>query len=161
MTNRGPAARRSQNSSSHPSIEVVAPWMRRIGGAVRSPKAWTQRSTPLARTILSLASVGRTWGPGAGGCCSGTRELSPFAITASPFDDSSHARGLNSTVGLVERHPPKGGVEGGDPRGPTVTDAAVRIPPDQTSKNTTSPTLGRNKGKKKGQDEVCPGPLVA
>ena len=36
--------------------------------------------------------------------------------------------------------------------------SACRI---RTSKNTTSPTLGRNKGKKKGQDEVCPGPLVA
>src|SRR5215216_707738 len=54
MTNRGPAARRSQNPSSHPSIEVVAPCTRRIGRYAESPKVCTQRSTPFAWTIFSL-----------------------------------------------------------------------------------------------------------
>src|SRR5215210_9174588 len=45
MTNREPAARRSQNSSSHQSIEDAPPMMRRIGGSVLSPNVWRQRST--------------------------------------------------------------------------------------------------------------------
>src|SRR5215203_5779251 len=66
MTNREPAASRSQNSSSHPSIEVAAPWIRRIAGSAGSPKVWTQRSTPWARTTLSLDPVGRISESGVG-----------------------------------------------------------------------------------------------
>src|SRR5215213_11301769 len=38
------------------------------GGSALSPNVWTQRSTPLARMILSLGSIGRTSGLGVGGC---------------------------------------------------------------------------------------------
>src|SRR5919107_5448446 len=38
------------------------------GGSALSPKVWTQRSTPFARMILSLGSIGRISGPGVGGC---------------------------------------------------------------------------------------------
>src|SRR5215216_5705361 len=64
MSNRQPAIRRSQNPSSHQSIEDAPPMMRRMGGSDLSPKVWTQRSTPFARMILSLGSIGRISGPG-------------------------------------------------------------------------------------------------
>src|SRR5215211_5957360 len=38
------------------------------GGSALSPKVWTQRSTPFARMILSLGSIGRISGPGVGVC---------------------------------------------------------------------------------------------
>src|SRR5215210_8617834 len=84
MTNREPAMRRSQNPSSHQSIEDAPPMMRRIGGSALSPNVWTQRSTPLARMILSLGSIGRISGPGVGGCF-GTWALSLFVMTVRSF----------------------------------------------------------------------------
>src|SRR5918998_2852375 len=84
MTNREPAISRSQKPSSHQSIEDAPPMMRRIGGSALSPNVWTQRSTPLARTILSLGSIGRISGPGMGGC-SGAWALSLFVMTGRSF----------------------------------------------------------------------------
>src|SRR5436190_6270642 len=55
MTKRGPVARRSQNSSSHQSIEAPDPMIRRIAGSVRSPNVSAQRLTPFASTIWTLA----------------------------------------------------------------------------------------------------------
>jgi hypothetical protein len=49
-------------------------------GLALSPKVWRQRSTPLARMILSLGSIGRISGPGVGGC-SGAWALSLFVMT--------------------------------------------------------------------------------
>ena len=48
----GPDASRSQNSSSHQSIELAAPAISRIAGLSGSPKVWTQSSTPFAGTIV-------------------------------------------------------------------------------------------------------------
>jgi hypothetical protein len=39
-------------------IEDAPPMMRRMGGSTLSPNVWVQRSTPFARMILSLASIG-------------------------------------------------------------------------------------------------------
>jgi len=50
ITNLGPEARSSQNSSSHQSIELSAPPISRVAGSPDSPKVSTQRSTPFAET---------------------------------------------------------------------------------------------------------------
>jgi hypothetical protein len=39
-------------------------WIRRIAGSAGSPKVWTHKFTPLARTILSSDATGRPSGPG-------------------------------------------------------------------------------------------------
>ena len=51
MTWRRPAASRSQNATSHQSIEAAPPLISRTVGSVGSPKVCTHRSMPLARTI--------------------------------------------------------------------------------------------------------------
>src|SRR5215218_3689185 len=69
MTNRQPAIRRSQKPSCHQSIEDAPPMLLIMGGWALSPNVWRQRSTPFARMILSLGSIGRISGAGVGGCC--------------------------------------------------------------------------------------------
>jgi hypothetical protein len=54
--------------------------MRRMGESALWPNVWRPRSTPLARMILSLGSIGRISGPGVGGC-SGAWPLSVFVMT--------------------------------------------------------------------------------
>jgi hypothetical protein len=54
--------------------------MRRMGESAEPPNVWTPRSTPLARMILSLGSMGRILGSGVGGC-SGAWPLSLFVMT--------------------------------------------------------------------------------
>src|SRR5215208_5786136 len=120
MTNREPAMRRSQNPSSHQSIEDAPPMMRRMGGSALSPNVWTPRSTPLARMILSLGSIGRISGLGVGGC-SGAWALSLFVMTG---------RSLNAWCELWVEH-----LSGRCPH------SRVSLPPDPQGKGADSSYL--------------------
>src|SRR5215212_6669605 len=98
MTNREAAVRRSQNPSSHQSIEDAPPMMRRMVGSALLPNVWTQRSTPFARMILSLGSIGRISGPGVGGC-SGAWPLSVFVMTGRSLNAWCELRSPSQQVG--------------------------------------------------------------
>ena len=58
MTNRGPEARRSQNSSSHQSIELSAPPISRIAGLARLAEGLDAEVDPVRREPASGASDG-------------------------------------------------------------------------------------------------------
>src|SRR5918998_3294362 len=79
MTKREPAISRSQNPSSHQSIEAAPAMMRRMGGVARSPKVSTHMSTPFDRTILSPYPASRTSESGVVG-----RSSSLFPVMMSP-----------------------------------------------------------------------------
>src|SRR5882757_2062396 len=57
MTNRPPAASRRQNSSSHQSIELVAPPISSTAGSRGSPNVSTHNSMPLTGIIVSLVTT--------------------------------------------------------------------------------------------------------
>src|SRR5215467_4022902 len=77
MTNRPSPASSRQRSGSQPSIDSAAPAIRRIGGALRSPKVSTHRSTPSTRAIstaMVATLAGELW-LAIGGVCVGTDGL--------------------------------------------------------------------------------------
>src|SRR3954451_10626142 len=55
MTNRPPATRRAQKSSSQKSSDAPEPMISRRGGSVSAPSVSTHRSTPFTRMPLRLS----------------------------------------------------------------------------------------------------------
>src|SRR3954449_6603753 len=68
MTNRPPATRRAQKSSSQKSSDAPEPMISRMGGSVSAPIASTHRSTPFTRMPLRLSPprglIAQPHGPG-------------------------------------------------------------------------------------------------